>query len=272
MSRYAVFGNPVAHSKSPQIHALFAQQEGVEIVYERLSADIDEHAFCHAVQQFFDNGGQGANVTVPFKEWAFAFAGELSEQAQAAGAVNTLILLPNGTIRGDNTDGSGLVHDLREQLHMDLRGKRILLLGAGGAARGVVLPLLSCQPAALTITNRTHDKAATLAQHFGVSAQPMAQLADASFDIIINATSSGLQNSVPDIAPEVFSRCELAYDMLYARGDTPFTAFAKQHGAARCADGLGMLVGQAAHAYCLWRGFRPDTAPVIAQMRLEMGT
>lgn len=266
--QYAVFGNPIAHSKSPQIHALFAAQQGVGIQYERIWVENSPEHFQAAVQHFFAQGGLGANVTVPFKQYAFDLADELSERAQAAGAVNTLILLPENRIRGDNTDGIGLVRDIQQNLNFSLQNKKVLIIGAGGATRGVILPIAAQNPASITIANRTHAKAIELAQQFGIQAAEFADLQH--YDIVINATSSGLQGDVPAVPSRVFSGCQLAYDMLYGAEPTPFMQFAQQNGAAQVADGLGMLVCQAAYAFELWRDFVPETAPVIAQMRENM--
>lgn len=266
--QYAVFGNPIAHSKSPQIHALFAAQQGVGIQYERIWVENSPEHFQAAVQQFFAQGGLGANVTVPFKQYAFDLADELSERAQAAGAVNTLILLPENRIRGDNTDGIGLVRDIQQNLNFSLQNKKVLIIGAGGATRGVILPIAAQNPASITIANRTHAKAIELAQQFDIQAAEFADLQH--YDIVINATSSGLQGDVPAVPSRVFSGCQLAYDMLYGADPTPFMQFAQQNGAAQVADGLGMLVCQAAYAFELWRDFVPETASVIAQMRENM--
>ena len=263
--RYAVFGNPIAHSKSPQIHQLFAAQEGVAIEYERLLAE--PGCFEQAAADFFAAGGQGANVTVPFKTDAFRWADGLSERAQAAGAVNTLLLQADGRIGGDNTDGAGLLRDITANLQVALAGKRVLLLGAGGAARGVVLPLLEAKPARLVIANRTVAKAQELAAVFGVEAGALDALPAGGFEVVINATSGGLQGEAPAVAGAVLSACELVYDMVYAREATAFMRFAAAAGAARTADGFGMLVEQAAESYALWRGFRPDTRPVLAALR-----
>ena len=263
--RYAVFGNPVAHSRSPAIHQMFAAQEGVAIEYERLLAE--PGCFAQAAAAFFAAGGAGANVTVPFKTDACAWADSLSERARAAGAANTLIKQANGRIHADNTDGLGLVADIGRNFQVALAGKRILLIGAGGAARGVILPLLECRPASLTIANRTLAKAQELAAIFGIRAAGLDELPAAGFDIIINATSGSLSGQVPAIAPAVFARCELAYDMAYGREPTAFMRFAAETGAGRSADGLGMLVEQAAESYRLWRGFTPDTTSVLAALR-----
>ena len=262
--RYAVFGNPVAHSKSPQIHQQFALQEGVEIEYERICADIG--GFAQAVEAFFADGGRGANVTVPFKQEAFALSDEHSERALAAGAVNTLILLENGKIRGDNTDGIGLTDDISKRLGVELSGKTVLLLGAGGAVRGVIPVLKEYRTARIVIANRTHAKAAEMAAHFDIDAVPLNEL-EGGFDIIINGTSGGLSGQLPAVSPKIFEHCTLAYDMVYGEAAQPFLAFARQSGAKQTADGLGMLVGQAAASYRLWRGFAPDVLPVVQYMR-----
>jgi shikimate dehydrogenase len=265
--RYAVFGHPIAHSKSPQIHAAFARQTGQDMTYEAILAPIE--GFADSVASFVAAGGRGANVTVPFKEEAFRLADRLSPRAQRAGAVNTLLFDADG-ILGDNTDGAGLVADLTRNLRCRLSGKRILLLGAGGAARGVIEPLLDQQPAALVIANRTVGRAQELAKLFdamnrrGVTACSF-DAADTRFDLVINATAASLAGELPPLSPRIFDAGTLAYDMMYGR-DTPFLGFARQHGAAT-ADGLGMLVEQAAEAFYLWRGVRPDTAPVISSLR-----
>ena len=263
--RYAVFGHPIAHSKSPQIHAAFARQTGEDVVYEARLAPLD--GFADSVAQFIAAGGRGANVTVPFKEEAFKLANRLSPRAQRAGAVNTLVFDVEG-IAGDNTDGTGLVADLTRNLNRSLAGKRILLLGAGGAARGVIEPLLEQQPAALVIANRTLGRAQELADLFGHGITACSfDAADAPFDIVINATAASLAGELPPLSSRIFTPNTLAYDMMYGR-DTPFLSFARTHGAAT-ADGLGMLVEQAAEAFYVWRSVRPDTAPVIAALRQD---
>ena len=264
LPRYAVFGNPVAHSKSPQIHQQFALQEGVDIEYERICADID--GFAQAVPTFFETGGCGANVTVPFKQEAFALADEHSNRALAAGAVNTLVRLEDGRIRGDNTDGIGLANDITQVKNIAIEGKTILLLGAGGAVRGVIPVLKEHRPARIVIANRTHAKAEELARLFGIEAVPMADL-NGGFDIIINGTSGGLSGQLPAVSPEIFRGCRLAYDMVYGDAAQAFLNFAQSNGAAEVSDGLGMLVGQAAASYSLWRGFTPDIRPVIEYMK-----
>ena len=270
--RYAVFGNPIAHSKSPRIHALFAAQTDQDLSYEALLAPKD--GFVAAVLAFVAAGGRGANVTVPFKEEAFRLAADLTPRARAAGAVNTLNFAGE-RIAGDNTDGAGLVRDLQHNLGCDPAGRRILLLGAGGAARGVILPLLLENPAALLIANRTEEKAARLALEFArlpgcaVAVKPdsiaLGDLAGRQFDLVINATSAGLDDAALPLPDSLFAPQCVAYDMLYGR-ETPFLRQARAAG-ARVADGLGMLVEQAAEAFTIWRGIRPETAPVLAALR-----
>lgn len=278
--RYAVIGNPIAHSKSPLIHRMFAAQTGQDISYEAIAAPLD--GFATTVQRLRDEGYQGCNVTVPFKFEAFRLATRLTERAQAAQAVNTL-KFDGDTLLGDNTDGAGLVHDIQHNLGASLQGKRVLLLGAGGAAYGVALPLVHAQ-ALLTIHNRTEQKAlalkksllATIQQsrtpiHSGAAASVdvYASLNEAQpFDVVINATSAGLSDSAVALPRYLFAPHALAYDMMYGR-DTAFMKFAREQG-AHVADGLGMLVEQAAEAFLLWRGVRPDTAPVLEALRATL--
>jgi shikimate dehydrogenase len=260
--RYAVFGNPIAHSKSPRIHAEFARQTGQSLTYEAIEAPLG--GFAESVSAFRATGGCGCNVTVPFKEQAYALATTRSERAEAAGAVNTL-RFDAGEILGDNTDGAGLVADLTGNLGLDLAGLRILLLGAGGAARGVVLPLTERKPAQLFIANRTADKARDLAVRFACAGGGFEELAGRRFDLVVNATAASLAGDLPPLPTDVFAPGAMAYDMMYGR-ETPFLSFARKRG-ARTADGLGMLVEQAAEAFYVWRGVRPDTAPVIKLLR-----
>ncbi|MDP2793641.1 MAG: shikimate dehydrogenase [Sulfurisoma sp.] len=262
--RYAVFGNPIAHSKSPRIHGLFARQTGQDLTYEAILAPLD--GFAPTVSDFAATGGRGANVTVPFKEEAFRLASELTPRAQAAGAVNTLSFAGDA-IRGDNTDGAGLVRDIAHNLGVTLAGRRILIVGAGGAARGVILPLLEQQPAAIFIANRTAARAEQLAATFKVDGGGFEALAGRAFDIVINATSAGLSDAVLPLPTFLFAPGCLAHEMLYGR-ETPFMAQARAAGAT-VADGLGMLVEQAAEAFFVWRGVRPETAPVLALLRNE---
>ena len=272
--RYAVFGNPISHSKSPRIHALFAAQTGQDLSYEAILAP--REGFAATVRAFTAHGGRGANVTVPFKEEAFRLADSLTPRAQAAGAVNTLSFA-DGVVTGDNTDGAGLVRDLAHNLGCEPAGRRILLLGAGGAARGALLPLLLAGPTELVIANRTEEKAARLAVEFArlpacaVAVKPdgvgFAALAGREFDLVINATSAGLEDAELPLPPGLFAPRALAYEMLYGR-ETPFMRQARAAGpTVRVADGLGMLVEQAAEAFFVWRGIRPHTAPVLAALR-----
>ena len=266
---YVVIGNPIAHSKSPSIHAQFAAQTAQDMDYARLLAPLD--GFAAAVDDFRRQGGLGANVTVPFKLEAHALATRRTARADAAGAVNTLNFR-DGDILGDNTDGIGLVADIVRNAGVALAGKRILLLGAGGAARGVILPLLAGQPAELVIANRTRSTADQLARQFAkhgtVRAANFHEL-DQPFDIVINATSASLSSELPPIAPGVFDTTTLAYDMMYGAQPTVFMHFAATCGAT-VRDGLGMLVEQAAESFFLWRGIRPDTAPVFILLRAAL--
>ena len=274
MDRYAVIGNPIAHSKSPRIHGLFATQTGEALRYEALLAPLD--GFVTTVDAFRAAGGRGLNITVPFKLEAFAYATRRTPRAEAAGAVNTLAFGPDGVL-GDNTDGAGILRDITVNLACPVAGRRVLLLGAGGAARGCILPLLLAEPASLTIANRTTAKAEALAAEFArllscaVATRPTASsfaaLAGQQFDVVINATSASLADAAPDLPAGLYAPGSLAYDMMYGKGDTPFLAAARAQGAGHLADGLGMLVEQAAESFALWRGVRPDTAPVLAALR-----
>ncbi|WP_374361702.1 shikimate dehydrogenase [Pseudoduganella danionis] len=272
MDRYCVFGNPIAHSKSPDIHAAFAAQTGQQLSYERRLAPLD--GFAAAVQDFIAEGGKGANVTVPFKLEAVKVAQALTIRARAAGAVNTLHFTDEGII-GDNTDGAGLVADIVRNAGVPITGKRVLLLGAGGAARGVVLPILEYRPAQLVIANRTVATADALVEQFAalggegvVSACGYAEIQGA-YDIIINATSASLSAELPPVPASVFAPDALALDMMYGAQPTVFLQFAAQHG-ARLRDGLGMLVEQAAEAFSLWRGVQPETAAVLKALREQL--
>lgn len=273
--RYAVIGNPVEHSLSPLIHAEFARSAGQDISYGRIFATVDD--FRAAALEFRDAGGRGLNVTLPFKHEAWRLAETRMGNAQAAGAVNTLRFDP-GRITGHNTDGVGLVRDLIDNLGCTIRERRVLLAGAGGASYGVMEPLLRERPQALVVANRTPEKAAALVKHFatlvkfaahGVVAKSYDALAGASFDIVVNATSAGLADAMPPLPRGLFAPGALAYDMVYGRR-TPFMRFAMDEG-ARVADGLGMLVEQAAESFFIWRGVRPATKPVIDWLRREGG-
>lgn len=270
--RYAVIGNPVAQSRSPRIHAAFARATGQDLAYEAILAPLD--GFAAAVAAFRAAGGRGLNVTVPFKLEAYRLADECAPRAHDAGAVNTLSF-EGGRALGDNTDGVGLVRDLEANLGVGLAGARVLLMGAGGAARGVLFPLLARGPAALTIANRTVAKAdelALLAKRRGLpcAASGYPALAGQVFDLVVNATSASLGGEAPPLPAGVFASGSLAYDMVYGKGVTPFLAAAREAGAARIADGLGMLVEQAAESFLIWRGVRPATAPVIRLLAAEL--
>lgn len=266
--QYVVVGNPVAHSRSPLIHTRFALASGQDMEYRRQL--VPPGGFAAAAARFFAEGGKGMNVTLPFKLDAFAFADRRSERAQRAGAANTL-WLADGRVHADNTDGPGLVRDLSCNLAWPLQGARVLLLGAGGAVRGVLAPLLACRPASITIANRNVARAHALAASFAdmgpVSACAYAELVPGQrFDLVINGTSASLQHEVPPV-PDALFRGVACYDMVYADEPTAFLARARAAGASTCADGLGMLVEQAAEAFLLWRGLRPATAEVIRVLR-----
>ena len=268
IDRYAVIGNPVSHSKSPQIHAAFARLTDQHISYEAILAPID--GFAALIKNLIAQGYKGANVTVPFKFEAFNLCDELSVRASSAGAVNTLSFNHNKII-GDNTDGVGLVRDLTLNYLYALKGARILLLGAGGAAQGVMLPLINAEPASITIANRNLEKAHFMIQKIAAQ-HAVCNLAvsnyenlQSQFDVVINATSTGLSDTILPISNTIFAKNCLAYDMMYGR-ETPFMAQARSAG-AQVADGLGMLVEQAAEAFYVWRNVRPETAPIIKMMR-----
>jgi shikimate dehydrogenase len=267
--RYAVVGNPIEHSKSPVIHAAFAEQTGQDLEYGRLLGD--PGAFESQVRAFFAEGGRGLNVTVPFKERAWSLADERSPRAESAGAANTLIPLADGRLRADNTDGVGLVRDLRHNNEVRLAGRSILLLGAGGASRGVVRPLLEEGPERLVIANRTAAKAEQLAADLSklgpVQGCGLDALAGRRFDIIINGTAAGLGGQVPAIPDDCLRPGGVSYDMMYSDRPTAFVLWGRQQGAALALDGLGMLVEQAAESFYLWRGVRPETGPVMRLLR-----
>lgn len=262
---YCVIGNPIAHSKSPLIHAAFAAQVGHDLAYRHELAPLG--AFEAHVRGLIAAGVRGANVTLPFKLDAARLATTLSARAQAAGAVNTLSF-QNGAIVGDNTDGPGLVADIVRNAGVDLTGKRILLLGAGGAARGVVLPILQAGAAAIVVANRTRATADALVATFADARVTACEYADvgAAFDVVVNATSASLAGALPPVPAGAFGVNTLAYDMMYAAAPTPFMALAASQG-AQVRDGLGMLVEQAAEAFALWRGVRPDTTPIFTLLR-----
>ncbi len=267
--RYCVIGNPIAHSRSPDIHAAFALQTGQQLDYERCLAPLD--GFAATVRGLIAQGFRGANVTVPFKLEAAAIAGVLTERGQAAGAINTLVF-EDGQIRGDNTDGAGLVNDIVRNAGVPIAGKRVLMLGAGGASQGCILPLLSQQPVSLVIANRTRANADRLVARFAgaghVAACEFGDI-DGAYDIVINGTSASLADALPPVPAKAFSTETLALDMMYGNKPSRFMAFAAEHGAT-VRDGLGMLVEQAAEAFFVWRGVRPETAEILNRIRSSL--
>jgi shikimate dehydrogenase len=270
--RYAVFGNPIKHSKSPTIHAMFAQQCAQPMVYRAVRVELD--GFERAVNGFFADGGAGLNITVPFKREAFELAHRLSPRARRAGAVNTLTRLQDGVIEGDNTDGVGLLRDLTANLGWAVEGMRLLLIGAGGAARGVLEPLLREHPLALLVVNRTGARAQQLAQEFSdlgpVEGGGYELVGERQFDLVINASSAGLVGAAPDLPGSLLTERSCCYDMVYGAEPTPFMRWSAHHAAWAVADGLGMLVEQAAESFYLWRKVRPETGPVINKLRETM--
>lgn len=267
--KYAVFGNPIKHSKSPVIHAAFAEQCDQAMQYRAVRVELD--GFERAVDRFFAGGGRGLNVTLPFKQQAFAMAQECSSRAERAGAVNTLAVDERGRLLGDNTDGVGLVRDMVANLGWTVRDRRLLILGAGGAVRGVLEPLLRERPREVVIANRTAEKALDLAREFGelgaLEGRGLGGLEGRQFDLVINATSAGLQGETPDLPGSLLTERSCCYDMLYGAEPTPFMRWAALHAAWAVADGLGMLVEQAAESFYRWRRVRPATRPVINQLR-----
>lgn len=266
VDRYVLFGHPVAHTRSPQIHALFARQCGQSLRYD--AVDVMPDQFLDHARQFFADGGRGANVTFPHKQAALALATELTPRARLAGSINTLAVLPSGGLLGDNTDGVGLVRDLVGRMGLSLRGQRILLLGAGGAARGVIAPLLEQHPAALMLTNRTVQRLEQVLSGFDAVANSLGVTLgvadDGAFDLVINATSASHAGELPPTPAHAVHAGTVCYDMVYGHEGTAFTRWAQSAGARRAEMGLGMLVEQAAEAFYLWRGVFPDTAPVLA--------
>lgn len=272
MDRYAVFGNPIGHSKSPLIHQHFAEQTEQCLSYDKQLVAPDQ--FEQAAKAFFSAEGKGLNITVPFKLEAYAFADQLSERAKQAGAVNTLALQQDGKILGENTDGIGMLRDITVNLGWQLENKRILLLGAGGAVRGVLGPLLGAEPESVVIANRTLAKAAQLAEQFSTQGNVQScaykELAGQCFDIVINGTAASLSGDLPPLPAKLLSSGACCYDMMYGREPTVFMRWAQQHNAAAVADGLGMLVEQAAESFFLWRGVRPTTQAVISLIRHQL--
>ena len=269
--RYAIIGNPIAQAKSPALQTAFARQCGQDMEYGAILAEADE--FVAKVREFQASGGLGMNITMPFKLDAFRLADELSERARVAGAVNTFVFREDGTIFGDNTDGFGIVRDITHNLGVSLAGKRVLLLGAGGAVRGTLLPLFDARPAEVFVANRTASKAVDLAGDFRAQAAAIklagGGFADIAgvFDVVINGSASSMTDDLPPLPEGVLAAAELAYDMAYRKEPTAFVRAARAAGAKQAADGLGMVVEQGAECFYLWRGQRPDTAPVIAALR-----
>lgn len=270
--QYAVIGNPVAHSKSPLIHSSFARQTRQDLFYDTLLAPLDK--FELRAGNFFAAGGKGLNITVPFKQQAFELAASCSPQATLAGAVNTLMQNEEGMLYGHNTDGIGLVRDLVQNLRQTLKDKTILVLGAGGATRGILQPLLEQRPATVLVANRTASKAEELAAIFSalgpVQGCGLEDVPEQKFDWVINASASSLQGELPAVTTEIFGSQTCCYDLMYGRGPTVFCQWARAQGAAVAADGLGMLVEQAAEAFWLWRKVRPQTAQVIEEVRRQL--
>lgn len=267
---YAVFGHPISHSKSPLIHTAFAEQTDQDMSYLAIEAPLGD--FAGTWREFVAQGGRGANVTVPFKEEAHRLCDHISERARRAGAVNTLLLADDGTTHGDTTDGPGLVADLRRN-NVRLEGARVLLLGAGGAVRGVLEPLLAERPAALFLANRTAAKASALAADFndlGAISGGGFEAVTGQFDLVINGTSASLSGDLPPLPEALFTEGGVAYDMMYSAEPTVFMRWAEAQ-SARAIDGLGMLVGQAAESFLQWRGRQPDVEPVLATLRQQLG-
>ncbi|MEM7303942.1 MAG: shikimate dehydrogenase [Pseudomonadota bacterium] len=269
--KYAVIGNPVSHSKSPQIHTAFAQQEGIEIEYQRILAD--DSNFIDSIDEFRSTGGLGLNVTLPFKVTAFEHCRNLNEYAKAAYSVNTIRFDDQGQWIGSNTDGLGLLQDLTANLHLQLSNKMILVLGAGGSTRGIVYPLLKQRPAKLVIVNRNLEKAKVLTEIFRsqgkVTACTYDDLGEDVFDLVINATSASIDNSVPPIPANIVGPDTTCYDLYYSDSATSFIGWSQDKGVKACADGLGMLIEQAAESYYIWRGYRPETKSVYSLLRPE---
>jgi shikimate dehydrogenase len=270
--RYALFGNPAKHSKSPTIHTDYARATGQDLTYEVIEAPVD--GFAAAVAAFRAGGGRGGNVTMPFKLEAFALATDLSERARLAGAVNTF-KFDREHIYADNFDGVGLVNDIERNFDFPIAGRRVLLLGAGGAARGALMPILAERPARLVVVNRTMFKARALGEQFAKVGELVTggypDLGQQAFDLVINATSASMRGELPPIARAAFAPGCLAYDLVYGRGLTPFLTLARDAGAARLADGIGMLVEQAAEGFHWWRGVRPETHEMIRALAVPLG-
>lgn len=267
--RFAVFGNPIKHSRSPRIHAAFARQFDISLEYRALRVEVDD--FERAVRAFFSTGGSGLNITVPFKEAAFALADRVSPRAQRAGAVNTLWPDADGLLHGDTTDGVGMIRDMVANLGWNLQGRRVLVIGAGGAVRGLLEPLLNEAPASVHIINRTVARAELLAREFAalgnLSASAYDDLGDDAFDLVVNGSSAGLSGEAPPLPHSAINERSCCYDLIYGAEPTPFMRWAAHHAAWAVSDGLGMLVEQAAEAFYVWHEHRPQTGPVIQELR-----
>ncbi len=272
MDKYVVFGNPIKHSKSPQIHTAFAAETGQDLSYRIHKVELDK--FADAARSFFDNGGKGINITIPFKGDAFEFADQVSDRALRAKAVNTLAVQEDGSIYGDNTDGVGIIRDIGKNLAWEMSGRRILLIGAGGAVRGVLASLLQQKPNNIVIVNRTVSKAQQLAKDFAdlgdVRACGYDALLGNQFDLIINASGASLAGELPPLPSGLLSDDGCCYDMMYSATPTPFMRWGAENMAWAVSDGLGMLVEQAAESFCIWRGVRPKTRSVIEMIRAEL--
>ncbi|MGI9213853.1 MAG: shikimate dehydrogenase [Methylococcaceae bacterium] len=274
LDQYAVFGHPIDHSLSPQIHTLFAKETGQSLCYGR--RDVKPEQFESELASFLAEGGKGLNCTIPLKELAYGIAATKSPRALRAKAVNTLMLCPDGSLHGDNTDGTGLVRDLTLRLGITLQDRNILLIGAGGASRGILLPLLEALPAILTLTNRTLARAEQLAMEFAdftrINVSPLQELKGKTFDLILNATAASLTGELPELPEHLLAHEGICYDLAYGKQPTAFVEWGIKAGAARSVDGIGMLVEQAALAFELWRGMRPHTASVIETLEKGRST
>lgn len=270
--QYAVMGNPIAHSKSPLIHSLFAEQTGQKLEYGAILVEVGQ--FTEAVQEFREQGGKGLNVTVPFKRDAWRLVDERSECAELAGAVNTVVLREDGSLYGDNTDGVGMVRDIKDNQGVAIEGKKVLILGAGGAVRGVLGPLLNQKPAEVVIANRTPERAQELADAFEeqgtIEGCGFDDLDGSRYDIVINGTSASLKGEVPPLPEGILAKGAFCYDMMYGGEPTAFMLWADDEGCEWISDGLGMLVEQAAESFNIWRGVRPETAAVIKAVREQI--
>ena len=265
MDNYGVVGNPVSHSKSPLVHKLFAEQTGQQLHYSTFFVEPDNLE--KALAELQSQGIKGVNITLPFKRKAFALVDTLSERAQRAEAINTIMFNEDGTRFGDTTDGVGLVKDIIVNQEFLITKKRVLVLGAGGAVRGIIDSLLSEKPKEIIIANRTESKAVALAEEFGIQACELSLLENNSFDLVINGTSGSLQGEMLDLPGSILKKGALCYDMFYGQGQTPFLRWAAEQDAAYCIDGLGMLVEQAAESFFIWRNVKPNTAKVLAALK-----